>query len=117
MQVSFNGLYRITGSPYNAEGNGETIHNISNRKLEAFIEDTQKFRNGKGSIYYDEMTQDLFIPVNDDKDMEFEEKLKIYNIDYTKVGSRIARNSASPSKIVEALTNFRMGQNFGFPKK
>ncbi len=119
MQVGFKGLYVIAGNWESARCNKnktgvDTIHDISNRKLTAFLEDTKKMRDSKASIYYDNQTQDLYIPVKNDKEGLFEETAEDYNIDCSKVADRIIRNSSKADKIVETLNNFRF---FGFNKK
>ena len=103
MKVSFNGLYKIAGNPDCSSGNGETMHDLSNFKLNSFIRDTKPYRETCGYSYYNKNTGDYYLAVKDDCESDFEAEVEDYNIDCVKVGSKLVENDCDSSEEINAL--------------
>lgn len=117
MQVSFKSLYRIPGSsdsqPKDAYGNnsgGKTIGEIRNTTFYSFLEDIKPFRSQSGYSFYDKSTGDYYIGVSDALDSKFEDVAIDYNIDYYKIGKKLARNNAPAEVEIKAFNDAVMGR-------
>ena len=106
MKVSFNGLYKIAGSPATAKGNGYTMPDMSNFKLARFLETTKRFRDKNGYSHYDKETGDYYISVEDYKEPDFEEEIKLEHINCRKVGIKVVHNDCSSIDENQMLKRF-----------
>ena len=107
MNVNFKGLYVIPGSEKSLRGTGESLQNISEKKLTSFLESTKPYRSQSGYSFYDRNTGDYYIAVSDMWDYEFEGEAKDYNINIYKVGSKLVRNNSPFKDEADALLKAR----------
>ena len=96
MQVNFNGLYKISGSWENSKGRGDTMHDISTRKMQAFLEDTKEYMDPKGCTYMNGKNKDLYFTVKPESEENFEFAVADYNIDCRRVADNVSQNRNLP---------------------
>ena len=92
MKVNFKSLYVVPGSFESAKGTGETMHDISARKLESFLEETKPYRSKSGYSFYNNVRGDYYMAVSDRYDKEFEDLAAQFHINCYKVGKKLVRN-------------------------
>ena len=117
MQVSFKSLYRIPGSsasqPKDAYGNnsgGKNIGEMRSTTFYSFLEDIKPFRSQSGYSFYDKSTGDYYIGVSDALDSKFEDVAIDYNIDYYRLGKKLARNNAPVKAEIKAFDEAMMSR-------
>ena len=113
MNVNFKGLYVMPGSEMTTRGTGDSLQDISEKKLSAFLESTKPYRSQSGYSFYDRNTGDYYIAVSDMYDYEFEGEAKEYNINIYKVGSKLVRNNAPYKNEADALSEARVNRRIG----
>lgn len=102
--VSFKGLYVLTGNPKNARTkHGETISEIRMSKLDGFLQDTKSYRKEQGVSYYNEHNGDYYMEVKPECEAFFEDSVQDFHLDCVKVGSDAVPNNENAKKEVNFI--------------
>ncbi len=115
MQVSFNGLYLLTGKSENTKIDGDPINETDNITLKEFLKDTKLYRDEKGYSYYNKSTSDYYLAVSKECEGDFEDAVCDYGLDCYKVGDEVAPNFERASEEYNKLQLMRVG--WRFPQK
>ena len=100
--VSFKGLYAFSAD---RRGKGDSWGQTGTHKIVDFIEDTKPFRTDDGYSYIDNRTGDFYFSVNDEKEKEFENVVKRYDIDCEKVCDTVSSNKGSADDEADGFMN------------
>ena len=92
MQINFKGLYVIPGTFDKGKGSGQTMDDISIRKMKFFLETTKPYRTTNDMSFYNTNTGDYFISVDDNKERTFEDEVDTFGIECNKIQDIICIN-------------------------